>query len=77
MSHENLRYKNSNQKKLTQSKRDFQDELMINLIRAEALKGNLYTANQFAEKFAYIKADEYDWPKNFKWQTLKEITKAG
>jgi Holliday junction resolvasome RuvABC endonuclease subunit len=46
----------------------YHDALILDLIRAEAMEGRVYTEASFAKKFAGFQPKDYDWPKDETWQ---------
>lgn len=47
---------------------EYRYALISDLIRAEELRGSIYSIEAFANKFKNFKADSYDWPEDEKWE---------
>lgn len=54
---------------------DYLNALTLDLIRAEGLRGRVYTMAQFAKKFEYFKAEDYDWPEGETWKHKEILAK--
>lgn len=54
---------------------DNRDALTLDLIRAEGLRGRVYSMAQFARMFENFRAEDYDWPEGEEWKHRKFIRK--